>query len=953
MKKRNSSFDDPGFLGPPKKPPPKAEPPPDAQPPPSSDAEQLPSSGMLPVPPAEEPPPLRDSDPVAEESVSPEPPEPPEPERPQEPHSEKPAAPPRQRIRRVRLRHKILLTMLLLALVPGYLVLLLMWVTFSAPIEAKTRDDTFERARGLSLEMDRRLGEVVNGVRRVATHDAFNAQVEETLENHYLGLIDEEATFSEPLFQRPDSLWNASLYLVNHRGQLIAHVEENSIRFRFDAPSSLAGARLLDRISDSFPEGTFIAEAEHQDWNYPRMVAGAPLGQLTRGKQQCVLVALVPLGPILEQVERNNPYIGQRLIVLSRADGLVYSTQRDEDLRLTLNRDRELFFVDNPDAELTRITVRQRPLGIGFSPVRTMTQNSGSGNMPRVDWVVLQAVDVEEALALVRPVFWAAILLGLALTAVAVPLAVILSGRIVSPILQLTEGVQRYSRGELDYRINIRTGDELELLANSTNEMAESLRATLDDLASRVEEVDEKARQLELIHAISYSVNRVLDLDKLFRRIIKELLRHIPCERISLGLLTEDRNHLGLNHVYPTERDVMPRGTELAVDGSLMGRALHDQAVTLRLVREDGRYVEDRMLAPIGMKVICIVPLIATNGPVGTLNLASADEECFSAPRIKLLERIADSLALGVEHSRLFSRVARFAEELEDTVEMRTEELKAAQARLVQAEKFAATGSIAAHIAHEVNNPLSIIKNYLKITGSRLERAATGEADAHVDPESVKANLAIISEEIDRIARIINQLRQVSKPERAEVRDIDLQDELRKLHDLFDGTLRKRGIDIEMDLEPDLRNLRLTGDHLRQIVINLLRNAMDAMEESEVGGIITVRTRFANEERDRFVLEVADTGPGIPEEVLNKIFDPFFTTKGEGKGTGLGLSVSYGLAQNMGGTMEVESAEGEGATLRLILPVVAADPSGTQDSSDDGDEERPVVRRQGSKIIIG
>src|SRR5690606_29306954 len=130
-----------------------------------------------------------------------------------------------------------------------------------------------------------------------------------------------------------------------------------------------------------------------------------------------------------------------------------------------------------------------------------------------------------------------AVYMGALMTTIAVLLAWWASGRLVAPLLRLTEGMRRFAHGDLDYRVEVHTGDEVEILALSANDMAENLRKTYQVLADRMLELDEKARQLELIHSISHSVNRVLELDKLFDRILSEVLVHVRAERLSLGFL--------------------------------------------------------------------------------------------------------------------------------------------------------------------------------------------------------------------------------------------------------------------------------------------------------------------------------------------------------------------------------------------------------------------------------
>ncbi len=860
------------------------------------------------------------------------------------------------------LQRRVMLILLILATIPGYVALMLSSYTASRTIRANARDQTYEMAQGLARDIDIALSKRVSGIQELTRDEDLVLQLQQYADQ---AVRSEETPstikWDEPLELREYELHQAQLLLVGRRGRILGQLTADGIA-PCKAPPQLEGSPLIEWLAGDLPSGAFISEMVYQDWTDPHILIGNKLPGTRADSERLVLVGLIPLNPIFQSAERLNPSLGQRLVVLSRSAGVVYSTQKDSDFEVGVGTLGDRIFSptdeETDDNDLLTLEVRSLRLGVAHALLRIPRSYSNQGsNINPVNWAIVQTVDLEEILSTLRREVWTAIIVGLLLTIVAVALSIWVSKRMVEPVLKLTEGMQQFAQGYLDYRVEVKTGNELEVLANAANEMAESLKDSYLDLANRMTELDEKATQLELIHSISHSVNRALDLDKLFRRIIKEILMHVPCERVELTLLNESRDGLTLDYVYPNDRETLPQGTTVPLHGSVMGRALKDQVLTLRKLRDSGKYYEDTELTKTGMRVICVVPLVATNGAVGTLNLASVNDNCFGQSEIKLLERIADSLGLAVEHGRLYMRVAQFASELEETVQLRTKELQAAQAKLVQTEKFAATGSIAAHIGHEVNNPLSIIKNYLKIVSGRMAKPNPAEDDLKTTREAMQ----IIEEEIDRIARIISQLRMVSKsPAKAELTDIHLNDELKKLAEMFEGTMRKQHIEIDMDFDDSLEIVTVCRDYLRQIIINLMRNAMDALEDSQ-GGIITLRTKSKPDEK-KFIIEVQDTGPGIPAEYLSSVFDPFFTTKTEGKGTGLGLSVSFGLAQTMGGILEAESKKDEGATIRLVLPLTPKtgkkmrdDESipEEKDTSAKTGEDSAIVRRRGSKIIIG
>lgn len=256
----------------------------------------------------------------------------------------------------------------------------------------------------------------------------------------------------------------------------------------------------------------------------------------------------------------------------------------------------------------------------------------------------------------------------------------------------------------------------------------------------------------------------------------------------------------------------------------------------------------------------------------------------------------------------------RLAAELEAKVEKRSAALLATHRRLVQTEKFAATGRLASSVAHEINNPLGIIKNYLQIISDNLESARGGRRATDPNREAV----AVIREEIDRIARIVRNLLVFYRGAAGEApgAPANINDEIQSILRLVEASLHKNGIALELQLAPDLPPVTCNADLTRQVFLNLVRNAEDAMAPQRRGTLTITTAR----EGDDVVATVADTGPGIAPEHLDLIFDPFFTTKAE-SGTGLGLSVTYGILQSIGGSIEVESTPGQGARFRLRFPV--------------------------------
>jgi signal transduction histidine kinase len=238
--------------------------------------------------------------------------------------------------------------------------------------------------------------------------------------------------------------------------------------------------------------------------------------------------------------------------------------------------------------------------------------------------------------------------------------------------------------------------------------------------------------------------------------------------------------------------------------------------------------------------------------------------------------------------------------------------LREAQHQLIQSERMAAVGKVAARVAHEVNNPLAIIKTAVRIIRNQSTPASP-----------TTGSLQMIEEEISRIARIIQDLLEFSHPRTPIPELVQVNTVIQSLEPLLEQDLSEKKIALKVILEPELPVVLTSSDQLKQVVLNMVRNAEDAMPQ---GGELVIRTARPESWAE---LSIADTGCGIPAEHREHIFDPFFTTKRRGRGVGLGLSVSYGIITAARGRIEVESEVGKGSTLRVCLPAVQGSHGGT------------------------
>ncbi len=247
-----------------------------------------------------------------------------------------------------------------------------------------------------------------------------------------------------------------------------------------------------------------------------------------------------------------------------------------------------------------------------------------------------------------------------------------------------------------------------------------------------------------------------------------------------------------------------------------------------------------------------------------------------------------------------------------------TKRLEAEQ-QLIQASKMATLGEMATGVAHELNQPLSVIKTASSFCLRKIRRQEPIEGGI------LAGMLEKVDRNVDRAAKIISHMRQFARKSELKLERVQVVDVMRSAHDIFSQQLKVRGIEVVWEIETHLPKINADPGRLEQVFINLLVNARDAIEEKQRSSAATDgprRITLSARRRDgRVVCRVCDTGTGISPEVANKIFEPFFTTKEVGKGTGLGLSISYGIVRECGGRIEVTSVPGEGTCFILTFPV--------------------------------
>lgn len=324
-------------------------------------------------------------------------------------------------------------------------------------------------------------------------------------------------------------------------------------------------------------------------------------------------------------------------------------------------------------------------------------------------------------------------------------------------------------------------------------------------------------------------------------------------------------------------------------------------------------------------KSLLLMSIISLLAGIGVVSLLIA--QFVHRPIFSLVEKMAEveegnlDVSVQVERDDEIGRLARsfntmtarlkaLYETLEERIAERTRQLEASQAQLLQSSKLASIGRLAGGVAHEINTPIGIIM----MRGQDLVE----EAKRLRLPEDMVEDLDVIHRQADKVAQIVRELLTFSRESPFHPEPMDVNDTVDRTIRLMDHTLSRRGIQLRTALAHDVPPTVGDATRMEQVLVNLINNAVDAMPG---GGTVWIRTEHRVENgRIWAAIRVRDSGIGIPAEYLDRVFDPFFSTKEVGRGTGLGLAVSYGIVEQHGGRIFIQSAEGQGTEVLVLLP---------------------------------
>lgn len=384
------------------------------------------------------------------------------------------------------------------------------------------------------------------------------------------------------------------------------------------------------------------------------------------------------------------------------------------------------------------------------------------------------------------------------------------------------------------------------------------------------------------------------DLKSLLQHILQVSLEVSGGNTGSLMLLDEKTNTLAIEAAVGLDENIV-KTKKIKLGEEIAGQVASEGKSVLLIgdMKEYPRF--SKFAKKDGIKSAMSIPLKIENKTIGVLNINShVSESQFDEDDMRFISILANQASMSIRHLRLY-------EELKRT----HQEYLLARNQLIASEKLASLGQLAAGVAHEMNNPLAIMSANIQYLISKT---------ANADPRMFE--MAEIKNAYERCIKIVDRLLRYSRPHADKGSAVDVNGIIKEVLGLAEYQASLQDIKIVLMLEHDLSKPRIDPDELKEVFLNILLNAKDAMPS---GGSLTIKT--SNIDDKGVMIEFTDTGTGILKEDMDKIFDPFFTTK-QAKGTGLGLSICQRIITEYKGTIEVDSRQGKGTTITVKLPIL-------------------------------
>ncbi|MBM4055204.1 MAG: PAS domain S-box protein [Planctomycetes bacterium] len=464
--------------------------------------------------------------------------------------------------------------------------------------------------------------------------------------------------------------------------------------------------------------------------------------------------------------------------------------------------------------------------------------------IPQLKWGLLVKQDTQEAFKPIIKLKIHVTTLVSASVLIIIVMVFIITHGITQPIFQLVKGADAIGKGNLSHRISINSEDEVGWLASGFNKMAEKLEESYAGLEQRIKERTAQLRESE--EKYRESIN--LANDAIFT-LDTDMAQIIDSNKKAEELSGYSKRELNQKKIW----DIVPE---------------YDRQKTRHLwleINKDG------------------------SGMLDNLDCLHADG--------RIIPTSISASVIEYGKKRTIQWICR------DVTERKRMEMQ-----LIQTERLAAVGELAAGVAHEINNPLGGLQNFVKMMIKEPENVAQN-----------KEFLELMAEGLNRIEIIVKQLMTFSRPYSTHMANHCANSVVRNSLRFLDHRIKEQHITLEKHLFSGLPEIYADADQISQVIINILVNALDCMSN---GGKLIIATSHCNHQKSSIHIKIADTGPGINDDILNKIFNPFFTTKE--MGSGLGLAISKRIVEDHDGNIVVHSKLGKGSIFYICLPVSKA-----------------------------
>ena len=465
----------------------------------------------------------------------------------------------------------------------------------------------------------------------------------------------------------------------------------------------------------------------------------------------------------------------------------------------------------------------------------------------------------------------------------------------VRPAVRSELAVPLRVNGELRGVINVDSDRE-----DAFTEDDESLLKELAQQAAKViqhtwlyEQIRFKARMFESLVSVSQTINSAINLDDALRAITREACVLMKSKMSSLLLLDETGQWLDLRASFGAGRDYVGK-PRLSAEESFVGVVLRrKKALQVGNVQNSSRYQNVEIARREGLTSLLSVPLMFGGQAIGVLNVYTEESYTFSNEEVRILTALAELSALAIEKARLYERIVDVEEQLR------------------QNEKLSALGLLAAEVAHEIRNPLTVMKMLFHSLDLRYPPG---------DPRGKDAE--IVREKMDHLNKIVEQILDFARTTEPDLRAVNVNQLIGDLALLVRHKLKNHHIRFEQKLEPKLPDISADAAQLEQAFLNLTLNAVEAMS---TGGTLTIRTRAVHLPRGSMVpthlhIEFTDTGAGMTREVRDRVLDSLLSTTKK-KGTGLGLAIVRRVVEAHRGKFKIRSTPGKGTTMAITLPL--------------------------------